>query len=63
VQRDAAAGRLDAVLEPDQAGAGAEGRAAATVVADPDVQDAVGRGHLDIGGGGVRVLDGISYYR
>ncbi|HYZ53482.1 MAG TPA: hypothetical protein VE733_08280 [Streptosporangiaceae bacterium] len=56
MQRDLAAECLDAVLEPDQAGAVAEAGAAAPVVADADVQEAVAGGHLDIGDGGVPVL-------
>ena len=47
---------LGAVLEPDQARAVAEVRAAAAVVADVYVQDAVPFGHLNVGGGGISVL-------
>ena len=56
VQPDPAAERLDPILEPDQARAVAEIRAATPVVADTHLQDAVACGHLDLGGGGVRVL-------
>ena len=49
LQRDAAAGRLDAVFDPDQAGAGAEDRASAPVVADPEAQDAVERAQYRAG--------------
>ena len=59
MQRELAAECLGPVLEPDQAGAVAEAGAAAAVVADADVQDALAGGHLDIGDGGVRVLGGV----
>ena len=56
---EVAAERFGPVLEPDQAGAVAEVRAAAAVVADAHVQDAVAFGHLDVGGGGAGVLGGV----
>src|ERR1700760_1785201 len=59
LQRDAAVDSLDPVFDPDKAGAATEGCTSAPVVADPNVQNAVTGGHLDIGGGGVRVLDGV----
>src|ERR1700739_1182426 len=59
LQRDAAVDSLDTVFDPDEAGAAAEGRASASVVVGPDVQNAVAGGHLDIGDRGVRVLDGV----
>jgi len=53
---EVAAECLGAVLEPDQAGAVAEIRAAAAVVADVYVQDAAAFGHLNVGVAGISVL-------
>jgi hypothetical protein len=56
---EVAAECLGAVLEPDQAGAFAEVRAAAAVVADVHVQDADAFGHFNVGGGCISVLGGV----
>ena len=53
---EVAAERFGPVFEPDQPGPVAEVRAAAPVVADAHVQDAVTFGHLDLGAGGAGVL-------
>ena len=59
VHGDRAAERLDAVLEPDQAGAPAWISPAAAVVADAQAKGMVGRLHVDVNDGGVRVLGRI----
>jgi hypothetical protein len=51
--------RLGPVLKPDQAGAVAEVSAAAPVVADAQVQDAVICCYLDAGGSGAGVFGGV----
>ncbi len=59
MQPDAAAQRLHPVPEPDKAGAAAEVRAAAPVIADAHMQHAVADGHLDFGDAGAGVLGGV----
>src|SRR6266508_1389291 len=57
--RDAPAQRLDPVGEPDEPGAPPPGGATGAVVADRQVQAAVTRLDLDMGGRGVGVLGGV----
>jgi hypothetical protein len=58
-QIEVAAECFGAVFEPEQPAAVAEVRAAAPVVTHAQVQNAVARGDLDVGGGGAGVLGGL----
>jgi len=59
VYGDRAAERLDAVFEPDQAGAPDWIGPTAAIVADAQAKDTAGRLHVDVNERGVRVLGRI----